>query len=184
MHPPASRCTGVTLIELMIVLAIIAVLSTMAAPSFSDLKQAMASRSAGGALSTSINQARISAVMHGQHVVLCPSTDLVACDRTLRWQHGWLAFVDGDADDEHDATEAVLSVNQTLEAGVAVLGSNGRYRIRFQPDGTAGGSNITLTICDRRGAAAARTLVISNSGRLRGGVPTASQAAACAAIDA
>ncbi len=184
MRLPGNCCTGVTLIELLIVLAIIAVLTTIATPSFSDLKQAIASRSSRSALSASINQARNSAVMHGHHVVLCPSADLNTCERTLRWQHGWLLFVDENADDEHDPAEKIIATNQAQSPGVAVLGSSGRYRIRYQPDGTAGGSNITLTVCDRRGPAAARSLVISNTGRLRSGIPTASQAAAaCDAID-
>lgn len=185
MRLPWKRCTGVTLIELMIVLAIVAVLTTIATPSFSELRQAIASRSSRSALSVSVNQARISAVMHGHHVVVCPSTNLATCERSLAWHHGWLVFVDENANDEHDVNEKILGLNQALTPGVAVLGSSGRYRIRYQPDGTTGGSNITLTVCDRRGPPAARTLVISNSGRLRNGTPTAAQAAAaCAAVDA
>ena len=40
------------------------------------------------------------------------------------------------------------------------------------------GSNVTFTLCDGRGASHARTLVLSNAGRLRHGVPSAAGIAA------
>ena len=75
MEMQRVRATGVTLIELLIVISIVAVLSAMAMPALGNLKQAGASRSARSALSVAINQARISAAMRRQQVVVCPSAD-------------------------------------------------------------------------------------------------------------
>ena len=183
MKSQGSRAAGVTLIELLIVLSIIAVLSAMAAPALGNLKQAGASRSARSALSVAINQARISAAMRRQQVVVCPSADQNGCDHNLRWHNGWLVFLDGNRNGEHEPGEEIIALNQAQPSGIAILGSSGRHRIRYQPDGTADGSNLTLTFCDGRGASEARSLVMNNSGRLRSGVPSANQAAAaCAAI--
>lgn len=183
MEVQRFRATGVTLIELLIVISIIAVLSVMAMPALGNLKQAGHSRSARSALSVAINQARISAAMRRQQVVVCPSADQTGCDRNLRWHHGWLVFFDGNRNGEHDAEEEIIALNQAQPSGLAILGSSGRHRIRYQPDGTADGSNMTLTVCDGRGASAARSLVLNNSGRLRISTPSPSQAAAaCAAI--
>ncbi len=179
-----KRVKGVTLIELMIVISIGAVLTTMALPSFNNLLQSAASRSARSALSVSINQARIGAAMRGQQIVVCPSGNQSDCNHDSRWHHGWIAFIDSNQDSERDANEEIFSVSQAQSSGIAILSTSGRQRIRYQADGSANGTNLTLTVCDRRGPASARTLVINNSGRLRSGVPTTAQAtAACAAID-
>ncbi|MEZ5461824.1 GspH/FimT family pseudopilin [Dokdonella sp.] len=183
MHIQPRPAAGVTLIELVTVISIIAVLSVIAMPALGSLKQAGASRSARSALSVAINQARISAAMRRQQVVVCPSADQASCDRNLRWHHGWLVFLDGNRNGEHEADEEIIALNQAQPTGIAILGSRGRHRIRYQPDGTSDGSNLTLTICDGRGTGAARSLILNNSGRLRSGVPSPDQAAAaCSAI--
>lgn len=183
MEAQRNHAKGVTLIEMLIVISIIAVLSAIATPALGNLKQAGASRSARSALSVAINQARISAAMRRQQVVACPSANQETCDRNLRWHNGWLVFFDGNRNGEHEPDEEIIALNQAQPSGIAILGSAGRHRIRYQPDGTSDGSNMTLTVCDRRGVSAARSLVLNNSGRLRTGTPSASQAsAACAAI--
>ena len=47
------------------------------------------------------------------------------------------------------------------------------------PTGGNAGSNVTFTLCDRRGEAAAVTLVLANTGRLRAGTPKAAAARGC-----
>lgn len=184
MHMQAKRLAGVTLIELLIVISIIAVLTTMAMPALGGLKQSVASQSARSSLSVSINQARITAAMQGRQVVVCPSVNLNDCEHNLRWQHGWISFIDSNKNGEHDVDEDIIGATQAQSSGVAILSTSGRHRIRYEADGTSGGSNLTLTICDRRGVKSARTLVVSNSGRLRSGTATPAQAAACAAVGA
>lgn len=183
MHMQAKRVTGVTLIELAIVISIIAVLTTMAMPALGSLKQSVVSRSARSALSVSINQARITAAMQSRQVVVCPSSNQADCEHNLRWQHGWISFNDNNKNGEHDADEDIVGITQGQPSGVAIVSTSGRHRIRYQADGTSDGSNLTLTVCDRRGVKSASTLVVSNSGRLRSGTPTPAQAAtACASI--
>jgi type IV fimbrial biogenesis protein FimT len=184
MKAQGNPVQGVTLIELLIVLSIIAVLATIAMPALGNLKQAGVQRSARSALSVAINQARIAAAMRRQQVVVCPSANQVDCDRDMRWQHGWIAFYDRNNDNIHDPGEEIVTLAQSQSAGIAILSSRGRHRIRYQPDGTSDGTNLTLTFCDRRGPVSASTLVLSNAGRLRSGTPSPAQAAAaCAAID-
>jgi type IV fimbrial biogenesis protein FimT len=184
MNALSNRSHGITLIEMLIVLAIIAILAGTALPSFKNLGQASATRSARMALSTAIGETRMSAVMRNQYAVLCPSADQEQCDQNLKWHKGWILFIDENRNGRREPTEAILSLSQAQPAGVAIVSSSGRHRIRYQADGTSDGSNLTLTFCDRRGPASASTLVINNAGRMRTGTPSASQAsAACNAID-
>ena len=175
---------GVTLVELIMVTAILSVLASVAYPAFADLRQAGAARSARSELTVAISQARSTAIMQRQNVIACPTSDHMRCSQDLHWQHGWLVFVDENRNREHDDDETLVASGQAFPAGTAVLSTRGRYQTRYQPDGTADGSNMTLTVCDRRGTSKASSLVMNNSGRLRLGTPSPAQAAAaCAAIN-
>ncbi|MCC6597098.1 MAG: GspH/FimT family pseudopilin [Rhodanobacteraceae bacterium] len=173
---------GFTLVELICVLALAAILAGVALPSFGSLVGNTRSTTARLTLAGAFNTARISAVSQGRHVVLCPSANQQVCDDGEQWQHGWVAFVDADHDRELGSGDTVLTLQQALPEGTAVVGSSARSRINYQPDGSAGGSNATLTICDRSGgAASARTLVISASGRVRYGTASPAHIAQCLA---
>lgn len=177
-HTNSNR--GFTLIEMLICIAVIAVLCGIAAPAFGKLIGKTQAQTARSQLAAAFNEARIAAVTHGKHVVVCPSVNQRTCGDTTQWQRGWIVFLDANHNRELDGDETPLSVGQALADGVAVVGSSGRVRIDYQPDGSARGTNATLTVCDRAsGAADARTLVISQSGRVRYGSATAANAAAC-----
>lgn len=182
MQKSIPRLRGFTLIEALISIAILATLLTLAAPSWAGLFGRSQVGVARNALHAALSEARIAAVMRAAPVVVCPSFDQDACTRSSQWQVGWIAFVDLDHDMERDEDEPVLVVGQSSPAGVAVLGSSGRPRIRFQPDGSASGTNLSLTVCERAsGSKAASQLVVSNAGRVRTGAPSPAQAAACLA---
>lgn len=173
---------GFTLVELLIGVAILAILAGIAAPAFGKLIGKTHAQTARSALAVALNEARVAAVSRGRHVVACPSTDLRSCSDSTQWQRGWIVFVDANHNRQLDDGETTVSVGQALAQGTAIVGSSGRLRIDYQPDGSARGTNATLTVCDRAsGAAEARTLVISQGGRVRYGSATAENAATCMA---
>jgi type IV fimbrial biogenesis protein FimT len=176
--PPHGK--GFTLIELMMVLAIVAVLLTLALPAFGKLVGRTHAQVARSQLITALNQARIAAVNRGARVVACPSSDQVRCDRSTQWHHGWLVFTDLDRDGDRSDGETVITVTQTQPHGVAILGTRGRPRVDFLPDGSASGSNLSLTLCDRAtGIAGASAVIVSQSGRVRHGPAKPAAAADC-----
>lgn len=182
MFQRISQNRGFTLIEMLIGVAVIAILAGIAAPAFGKLIGRTHAQTVRSQLATALNEARIAAVSRGMHVVVCPSVDQRSCSDTTQWQRGWIVFADANHNRQIDDGEAPISVGQALPDGTAVVGSSGRLRIDYQPDGTARGTNATLTVCDRAsGAAEARTLVINQSGRVRYGSATAANAAACLA---
>jgi type IV fimbrial biogenesis protein FimT len=179
MQTTQYRNRGLTLIELMMTLAVLATLIAVAAPAFGNLIQSTQAQTSRSGLTTALNTARIFAISKTAHVVVCPSADHQHCGHTTEWQHGWLIFIDADDDGERDDSEELLGVAEAQPEGVAILSTAGRTRVAYRPDGSAVGSNVTFTVCDRRGSDTATSLVINNGGRVRDGKPTNTAAAAC-----
>ena len=179
MNNPTRRTAGFTLIEMMMTLALVAILAAIAVPAFGKLVQATEGETSGSAFTAALSTARLLAVSRHANVSICPTLDQRYCGRTSEWQHGWMVFVDADRDGVRADSEDLLSVTQAEPEGVAIVGSAGRLRIGYRPDGSASGSNATFTLCDRRGADSATALVINNAGRVRRADATRAGAAAC-----
>jgi prepilin-type N-terminal cleavage/methylation domain-containing protein len=75
------HCRGLTLIELMMAIAIAAILLAVAAPSFQQALNGNRLGSAANELASAINLARAEAVRQNRRAVLCRSTDDSACVR-------------------------------------------------------------------------------------------------------
>ena len=71
-----------------------------------------------------------------------------------------------------EEVERVLRVEPALAGRVRLHSTVGRTRIVFQGNGGNVGSNATFTLCDGRGPARARALIMGNAGTLRDGVAT------------
>jgi type IV fimbrial biogenesis protein FimT len=149
-------------------------------PALGGLVRSSQSHGAHNTLITALNLARSSAVSRGGEIVMCPSADLQRCDEGIWWQHGWIVFQDLDRNGSRSGDEPLINVTQA-QPGMAIVTSSGREHVTYRNDGSATGTNLTFTLCDRRGSAAASTIVVSNSGRPRLGTPTKAQAAAACA---
>jgi type IV fimbrial biogenesis protein FimT len=166
------------LIEQVMVLAIMAVLVTIAAPSMHRMLGRSRLQSAQIDLIAGLRQARYSAVSHGVITLFCPSPDGLRCADSSHWESGWLTAADRDGDKQPD--HAVIYTG-SAPPGVRVLSSNGRHRVRFHPDGSARGTNLTFTLCLPGQHTEVLTVVVSNPGRVMGGVASKDDAARCEA---
>ena len=182
MLTTTRNARGFTLIELLMTIAVFGILTACAMPAFGSLISSTGARASRSNLITALNTARIFAASRTAHVVVCPSADGQYCGHTPEWQHGWLIFVDADHDDARADGEELLAIGERQPEGVAILSTAGRTHVEYRPDGSATGSNVTFTVCDRRGAGDASALVINNAGRVRSGEPTAAAAAACETV--
>lgn len=177
----ARNVGGFTLLEALVALAVAAILLAVAIPAWSAASAKAHSAKATGALAESLVDAVRHAGLTGVEVVLCPSTGGGGCTDRSNWTAGWIGFADLDGDRQPGAGDVLIVQKPGLTGGVRLISNQGRPRVVFQPNGGNAGSNVTFTLCDRRGPEHASTLVLSNAGRLRTGTPTPAQAAACMA---
>ena len=169
---------GLTLIELLVAMLVLAIVSGVAISSLSQGLESARAASARGDLLSSVGLATSRAILAGNRTVMCPSQDALACSDGPDWSRGWLVFLDSNANRELEGGETVLRRHEPLPGRVRLRSTTGRVRIVFQGSGGNGGSNVTFTLCDGRGPEKARALILSNNGRLREGTATADNLAA------
>lgn len=96
-HHPRRSC-GLTLIEILIVIAIVAVLAALAGPSFISTTQRFRTLSEISTFAGHLQFARSEAIKQGQPITLCASSDGANCLVTSVWNTGWIIFSDPAAD--------------------------------------------------------------------------------------
>ena len=163
---PYRRQRGLTLVELAIVMAVVAVLFGIALPEFRALLERQQIVAAQHALSGSLHLARTHAVTQRVATAVCPSSDGRHCAAGGIWDQGWLVYADRNRNSRLDAGEPILQVHQRRADGLRLRSGSGRPQALFRPQGSSGGSNLSLYLCDARGELQ-RRLVLNNSGRLR-----------------
>ena len=172
---------GLTLIELVIALTITLVVAGLATSSLANALEASRAASARADFVSSIALATARATLAGSRAVICPSSDEGSCSDSADWSQGWMVFLDANGSRELEGGERVLRRQSALPGQVRLRSTDGRTRIVFQGNGGNGGSNATFTLCDGRGPAKARSLILANFGRLREDVASPQNAAAACA---
>jgi type IV fimbrial biogenesis protein FimT len=147
---PLRRLRGFTLVELMVVVAIAAILALIAAPYFTETVNRARRKTYANQLFEDLALARNEAIKRGVPVTVCPSTDGENCEASDSWVTGWIVFVDVATTGARDvATEALLKVHEPLANGWSATknGSNQQY-VTYGPLGTPiGVGTFTLAIC-------------------------------------
>lgn len=140
-----------TLIELMTVIALIAIMTAIAAPSYNDIIKSNRLRSQANDFVASINLARSEAIKRNQNVILCRSADGTSCATTGGWEQGWVIFADANTNGTLDAGEE-LRIYPAL-AGGSTLRANNNFinRVTYVPRGyIIGATGGTFVLCDDR----------------------------------
>jgi type IV fimbrial biogenesis protein FimT len=151
-----QRSKGFTVIELMIVLAIAAILASLAAPSVTRFLRVSEMSNAVNTWMSDLRWARSEAVRRGGHVVMCrsenPEAASPACTTSLLgpsgkgWVTGWFIFHDLDADGNKDAAEPVLRVQSALPSINVIVESSSSTKFRYTASGRLMNSGLSTTV--------------------------------------
>ncbi|MDO9280239.1 MAG: GspH/FimT family pseudopilin [Polaromonas sp.] len=164
------RVIGLTLVELMVVLAMMAVVTSLAAPSFRSLWVKRSVLLAAEALLGDLRYARSEALKRGRPVLLCQSSNGTTCSQDRAgWADGWLVFVDSNA---AGPAKALLRVQSTLPALATIVSNvSTGHGITYQATGSAksAAQTILFTPAGSESPDSIRALCISLQGRARVG---------------
>jgi type IV fimbrial biogenesis protein FimT len=161
----SARDNGYSLLELLMTIAIAALILTLGVPSFTTLKARNAQRVEINALFHAVHLARKGSVMRKQVVSLCPSADGATCAPGRDWSGGFLVFENSDRDEPPELDDGEILLFRHLASPSVKITANRRgftLRATFLR-----ATNGTLVVCDRAGRVKPRALVISYTGRPR-----------------
>lgn len=170
-----KRAHGFSLIELMVVMAILVVLLGIGVPAFEKTVKDNRLVTELYALRATLATARSEALSRRMPVFVCHSTDGTNCAAgTDSWAEGYLAFADADADNTPDPNEIFITrqVDATDDMTIRFLDTGGTAQAttRFSARGDSLNFNGTFILCDDRGATEARALNLVPGGDARAAI--------------
>ena len=114
-----NRAQGMTVIELMTAMLVLAILMGIAIPSFREFSSNNRTVAATNELVTALNVARSEALRRATTTIVCASSDQATCSGSTTWTPGWIAFVDLNNNGVVDADELLQSWGGAGEIGRA-----------------------------------------------------------------
>ena len=161
-----KKQSGYTLLELLITLALIALIFAFALPSMTTFNQ-------NDRLTTNINTlighlayARSEAVKRSVQVSVCASNDGATCSGG--WDDGWIVFIDADSDNAFTAGEEVIRTHQDLGGNNTLTPTGIGTQVIYDNRGFVTAASVgSLQLCDNRSGPYGKTVRITTTGRVR-----------------
>lgn len=153
------------MLELLITIAILGILVSVALPSFTEMLGRSNVNSATRTLGSAISLARSEAIKRGQDVGICGSLNGAICANNA-WNTGWVVVVDINNDGDYVDTGELIRVYTPLSDMTLTASSN-----LLEYDSRGFGANaavVTFDICPEDGKIDnGRRLQVGISGRAR-----------------
>lgn len=143
-----KNANGFTLIELLVTVAVVSILLAVGVPEFKRMTENNRMVAAINRMAGDLNLARSEAVKQGRSVTLCASADGATCSGNTDWSNGWIVFLDQNRNGSVDGTDALISRQGALPAGLQLRATQfddntiitflptGRLLPTLDPDGT------------------------------------------------
>lgn len=157
---------GFTLVELMIVLAVLAITAAIAFPSFQGTLRSNRIATTTNSMLGSLSLARSEAIKNSHGAGVCASKAGATCDGAT-WGDGWLVWSDADGDGALSANETVIQYTQGKpklqgDAGALTIAFDSRGRRR-----ASGDQSIVLRPDECGSAPLQRTLRVTPTGQVK-----------------
>lgn len=141
-----KKASGFSLIELMVTIAIIAVLLAIADPSYQYITNSNRIAAEVNGLLGDLQYARAEAIKEGLNVVVCASSDNSSCAGTSDWKIGWIVFADINNNGTPDNGE-ILRIQKTFTSADTFQATpNSLTAITFNREGFAPGIAANTSI--------------------------------------
>lgn len=163
---PNNPQNGITLIEMLIVIGILAILAVIATPYIQSWRQNLEANHLFNKISPVLKAARSSASLQNSAVSVCGGSPSHC---TGRWRDGMLTFTDINHNGIIDLTNDHIINHTPLELNFGDIvwrGAGGRAHIIYQENGLPLGSNGSLLYCGQE-KKYHRSVVLSMMGHTR-----------------
>ncbi|MEM0909393.1 MAG: GspH/FimT family pseudopilin [Pseudomonadota bacterium] len=155
---------GLTLIELMVVVAVSAILVGVVAPNVQNITNRNQVTSDINSTSAALRFARFTAVDQLKDVVVCPSANFATCN-TADWDLAKIVFIDRNENGNRDANEALLHTTDKVADTNAMTAPD--RSVIFTRTGTAD-QPIEINLCAHsQDNSLARQISINANGRVK-----------------
>ncbi len=187
---PSRFILGFTLIELMVTVALIALLSAVAVPNFVTFRRNSELTGITNNFLGALNAARSEGMKRNLNAMVVPANN------DTDWSKGWIVFVDVDRSDNYSTSDIVILQQPAPPSYISIsgngfFGANPSY-VRYDGSGfsrpkSSDTANATLNI-SRNDASSTeynqiRRIKIAITGRVRVCTPKSASDAACSTSD-
>ena len=166
-RPALQGQRGLSLIELMIAISLLALALGLGVPSLRDMIDNNRVARQATLLQSDLRLARTEAVRRGAPVGLCTSSTGTGCTAAATWRDGWIVFSNRQGDGNFDAAagDEILRVQAAWGNADTSVTSPDARGIAFYGEGFSAnlrGGNTTITIAAAGGSVHARRCLVLN----------------------
>ena len=171
----SKRQYGYNLVELVVIMAIVGIMASIAVPSYVSIVRSIKFNSVSSAVSASLQQAKSEAIKLNRRVLVCASNAAgTDCQNATNWgTRGWIVCYDMDANGACDTTTTALPnpirvENKVDTAVTAVTGP--ASPIRFNTNGSqgaVGATTVSVAVVGAWSSAPTKTTAVEATGSIK-----------------